>query len=164
MALPPPLTGGPTLGEVGEAGLLQRLWPRLNHDHPDMVVGPGDDGAAWQPPAGQAVVTTTDSMVEGAHFVTPLEADAAVDLGWRLLAVSLSDLAAMGASAGPAFISLSLPPGWPLAWVEAIYQGLAECATRFSAPLAGGNISASSAAVLTSTCLGAVDPGRILRR
>lgn len=162
--MPRPAGGGaPTVAEVGEAGLLERLSPWLTHGE-GLLVGPGDDAAVWQPPPGHAVVSTIDSLVEGVHFVAPLVDNAAIDLGWRLLAVSLSDIAAMGAEAGPAFISLALPPGWPVAWVELLYQGLAECSAQFGAPIAGGNVSAAATAVLTSTCLGSVDPGHVLRR
>lgn len=166
MALPspPPAQRVTTVGEVGEAGLLVRLQPWLDHAAPGLVVGPGDDAAVWQPPLGHAIVTTTDSLVEGTHFLTPLAGNAAVDLGWRLLAVSLSDLAAMGAAAGPAVVALALPPAWPVAWVEALYQGLAECAAQFGAPLSGGNISAAATAVLTCTCVGSLDPSQLLRR
>jgi len=129
-----------------------------------LVTGVGDDAAVWQPPLGQAVVATTDSLCEGVHFTLPLSATAAVDLGWRLLAVSLSDIAAMGAFAGPAFISLALPGTWPVAWVEGLYQGVAECGARYGVAVAGGNISASTGAVLTSVCLGATDVQRVLRR
>ena len=118
----------------------------------------------WQPAPGQAVVATTDSLVEGAHFNAPLSDDDAVALGWRLLAVSLSDIAAMGAAAGPAFISLAVPGGWPLEWLEGLYRGIAECGARFGVPIAGGNISASGTAVLTSFCLGTVAGDRVLRR
>ena len=153
-----------TVGELGELALLERLRPFLALNGAQLVVGSGDDAAVWQPPLGHAIVVTTDSLAEGAHFTVPLDAAAAVDLGWRLLAVSLSDLAAMGARPGPAFISLALPPSWPVAWVEAVYQGLAECAARYDVAIAGGNITASGAAVLTSTCAGSVDPGEVLRR
>ena len=153
-----------TVGDLGEFALLQRLRPVLASDGGAMVVGAGDDAAVWQPPLGQAIVVTTDSLAEGAHFTVPLDAPGAADLGWRLLAVSLSDLAAMGARPGPAFISLALPPSWPVAWVEAMYQGLAECAARFDVDLAGGNITAAPAAVLTSTCVGSVDSQELLRR
>jgi thiamine-monophosphate kinase len=118
----------------------------------------------WQTAPGHAVVATTDSLVEGSHFTVPLSRDDAVDLGWRLLAVSLSDIAAMGAAAGPAFISLAVPGGWPLAWIEGLYRGIAECGARFGVAIAGGNVSASGTAVLTSFCLGTVDRDRVLRR
>jgi thiamine-monophosphate kinase len=162
--MPRPAGGGaPTVAEVGEAGLLERLSPWLSHGQ-GLLVGPGDDAAVWQPPPGRAVVSTTDSLVEGVHFVSPLGGNTAIDLGWRLLAVSLSDIAAMGGEAGPAFISLALPPPWPVAWVELLYQGLAECSAQYRAPIAGGNVSSAGTAVLTSTSLGSVEPGRLLRR
>ena len=153
-----------TVGELGELALLARLHPFLALEGGQVVVGAGDDAAVWQPPLGRAVVVTTDSLAEGVHFTLPLDPARAVDLGWRLLAVSLSDLAAMGARPGPAFISLALPAPWPVAWVEAIYQGLAECAARFEVPIAGGNMTESAAALLTSTCVGSVEPGEALLR
>ncbi|HEY8741289.1 MAG TPA: thiamine-phosphate kinase [Candidatus Dormibacteraeota bacterium] len=161
--LPAP-AGGPTIADVGEAGLLERLLPWLTPSAPGLVVGAGDDATVWQPPLGHAIVTTVDSLVEGVHFAVPLSANTAIDLGWRLLAVSLSDLAAMGASPGPAVIALALPGSWPVAWAEALYQGLAECSAQFEAPIAGGNISASATAVISSTCLGSADPSLLLRR
>lgn len=155
---------GLTVGEVGELGLLARLRPFLAVEGGELVTAAGDDAAVWQPALGHAVVTTTDSLVEGIHFTLPLTATTAVDLGWRLLAVSLSDLAAMGAVAGPAFISLAVPAEWPVAWIEALYQGVAECGAQSAVAVAGGNISASPAAVLTSICLGTVESHRVLRR
>jgi thiamine-monophosphate kinase len=152
------------VADVGETGLLERLRPWLAPDGGDLLAGAGDDAAAWQPPPGHAVVMTTDSLVEGVHFTTPLTAATAADLGWRLMAVSLSDLAAMGATPGPALISLALPGAWPVSWVEALYQGLGECGARWGATLAGGNISASPAAVLASTCLGSAAAAGVLRR
>jgi thiamine-monophosphate kinase len=108
---------------------------------------------------------TTDSLVENVHFRRlDGDADFNADLGWKLLAVSLSDLAAMGASAGPSFLALSFPPDWPVADVEALYRGLDECAQAQQATLAGGNLSGGATAVLTSTCLGEVSPQLALRR
>lgn len=129
-----------------------------------LVVGAGDDAAVWTPGPGRSVVTTTDSLVEEVHFQTPADIEAASAIGWKLLAVSYSDLAAMGASPGPAFVSLSLPPAWRVEWVEAMYRDMYDAVTVLGGGLAGGNVSAASAAVLTSTCLGEVDPRHMLRR
>ena len=129
-----------------------------------LEVGAGDDGALWRPDPDQSVVVTTDSLVEDVHFRTPTDPTAAVDLGWKVLAVSYSDLAAMGAAPGPTFVSLSLPATWEVEWVEAIYKGLAEAVAAYGGGVGGGNITASATAVLTSTCLGQVDAERALRR
>jgi thiamine-monophosphate kinase len=156
---------GPVVGEVGEIDLLQMLEPYLDRDVRGLVVAAGDDGAIWQPRASKAVVVTTDSLVEGVHFHR-LDGDIGfnTDLGWKLLAISLCDLAAMGASAGPSFLALSFPPDWPVADVDALYRGLSECAREHGATLAGGNLSGAPAAVLTSTCLGEVVVDLALRR
>ncbi|MDP9325385.1 MAG: thiamine-phosphate kinase [Candidatus Dormibacteraeota bacterium] len=127
-------------------------------------LGAGDDAALWRSGAQGAVAVTTDSLVEDVHFRRPADTAAAQDLGWKLLAISYSDLAAMGARPGPAFISLSLPGTWEVAWVEALYQGLVELVAAHGGGLAGGNITAAKGAVLTSSCLGEVDASMAMRR
>ena len=156
---------GPVVGDIGELELLRLLQPHLAGVSKRLLVPAGDDGAVWQPAAGRAVVTTTDSLVEDFHFHRA-DGDGGFyrDLGWKLLAVSLSDLAAMGGSPGPGFLAVTLPPDWPVADLEALYQGLADCAARWGVDLAGGNLSGGQAAVLTSVCLGEVVPSRVLRR
>lgn len=160
------MTGpGRLVGDVGEGELLRLLQPYLTADAPRLLVGPGDDAAVWQPQAGHAVVVTTDSLVENVHFrPAPGDDEFNSDLGWKLLAVSLSDLAAMAAAPGPSFLALALTPAWPVGDVEALYRGLAECGRVHGAGLAGGNLSGSATTVLTSTCVGEVDPAAMLRR
>jgi len=155
---------GATVAEAGELVLIEALRPYLAPEGAGLELGAGDDAALWRPPAGANVVVTTDSLVEGVHFRAGAEEAAMADVGWKLLAVSLSDLAAMAATPGPAFLALSLPPSWPVSSVVYLYGGLADCAAAHGAQLAGGNFSAAPAAVLTSTCLGYVDPALALRR
>jgi len=156
---------GPYVAELGELELLRRLQPYLDREAPGLLVGAGDDAAVWRSGGSGDIVVTTDSLVEGVHFhPCPGDSEFYTSLGWKLLAVSLSDLAAMGAEPGPAVVALSLPGGWLAADVESLYQGLAQCAREHGATLAGGNLSGAPAAVLTSTCLGSVAPGRALRR
>jgi thiamine-monophosphate kinase len=153
---------GATLGSAGEEGLLRLIQPFLARaGEGRLSTGPGDDAAVWQPPARSQVVVTTDTLVEGVHF---RPGDPAADLGWKLLAVSLSDLAAMGADPGPAFIAVSLPASWHVGQLLDLYEGLARCADSHGTVLAGGNFSMSPIAVLTSTCLGSVAGGRVLGR
>lgn len=156
---------GPLVSEVGELELLRRLQPYLDHEGQGLALGAGDDAALWNPGSEGDIVLTTDSLVEDVHF-HPCPGDAGFyrSLGWKLLAISLSDLAAMGAEPGPALVALALPGGWRVADVEALYHGLAECAQEHGATLAGGNLSDAAIAVLTSTCLGRVDAGLALRR
>lgn len=156
---------GPRVADLGELELLRRLQPYLDQEAPGLPLGAGDDAAVWHPGGERDVVVTTDSLVEGVHFLPrPGDSEFHTSLGWKLLAVSLSDLAAMGAEPGPALLALTLPGGWLAADVEALYRGLSECAREHGATLAGGNLSDGATAVLTSTCLGHVVPGRALRR
>ena len=160
------MTGaGPVVGDVGEMELLRRFQPYLAAATSRLPLSAGDDAAVWQPTPGKAVVSTIDSLVEDVHFRRcPGDLEFNRDLGWKLLAISLSDVAAMGAVPGPSLVALTLPDDWPVADLDALYQGLSECAARWGADLAGGNLSGGTVAVLTSLCLGEVDPRALLRR
>lgn len=107
----------------------------------------GDD-AAVRP---DGVVVTVDTLVEGVHF----RADASPrDLGFKALAVSVSDVLAMGARPDDAVLSLSLPHG-PGAWVDAFADGLAEACRRYGVDLVGGDTTGSPGPrVITLTLLG----------
>jgi thiamine-monophosphate kinase len=127
-----------TVGDLGEFGLIARLRDHLGPPgDPGLLVGPGDDAAVWR--AGAAVtVATTDTMVAGVHFLP-----ASVrwqDVGWKALAVNVSDIAAMGALPRFALVTLALPPDTPLAGIDALYDGLRECAAAFGVTVAGGDI------------------------
>src|SRR4029078_12598861 len=87
---------GDTVRDLGEFGLIARLLPLLDASGPPALVGAGDDAAAWEQPAA-VVVASADALVEGVHFDLTLTSWA--DLGWKSLAVDLSDLGDMGASA-----------------------------------------------------------------
>lgn len=156
------------MAEVGELGLLEMLRPHLARGAAGapagLELGAGDDAALWRPAPGRSVAVTTDSLVEDVHFHRPTDTAGWSDLGWKLLAVSLSDLAAMAATPGPAFISLSLPGAWQAAWVVTLYEGVAEIAGAYGACVGGGNITAAPSAVLTSTLLGDVEWGAALTR
>ena len=128
-----------------------------------MLLGPGDDAAVWQPPAGRALVLTQDAMVEGVDFhrawTTPLL------LGRRCIAISLSDLAAMGAEPAFCLVTLCAPASTPLADVEALHGGIEAICVEHGCPLLGGDVSAiPGPMVLDVVAGGTVDPERVLRR
>jgi thiamine-monophosphate kinase len=125
----------------------------------DVVLGIGDDAALLAPPAGMLLAVATDTLNIDVHF--PGETPAA-DIGWKSLAVNLSDLAAMGARPAWASLSLSLPHA-DAAWVDAFLDGFLELAARHGVALVGGDTTRGPLSVCV-TIHGFVAPGAALRR
>lgn len=125
-------------------------------------LAPNDDGAVLQLPANQQLVVVTDTLVSGVHFF----ADAnPFDIGWKSLAVNLSDLAAMGAK--PAFYSLaiSLPKNYANhAWLQAFSAGLSALALPLNLPLIGGDTTQSPHLTITITAQGLVEANQFVTR
>lgn len=156
---------GPTLADVGESGVLARILGAAGArgGAAGLLVGPGDDAAVWQPPPGRALVVTQDALVEGIdfhrHWTTPHL------LGRRCIAVSLSDLAAMGARPAFCVVTLCAPADTPLGDVEALHGGIEAIAAEYACPLIGGDVSAiAGPLVIDVVAGGTVDPARVLRR
>jgi thiamine-monophosphate kinase len=144
----------------GEFELIASLARRL--DAASDSLGIGDDAAAWLPTSGKLVVATTDMLVEGIHF--RLDWTSPRDLGWKALAVNLSDLAAMGAMPGRALISVALLPE-QAALVEEMYEGLIELAHVSGTHVVGGDtVRSPGPFVVNVALLGEAEPGRLLRR
>ena len=140
--------------ELGEFALLARLQQRLNlSGGPVVVRGIGDDCAVLRPGDGQDLLVTTDTQEEGVHFRR--DWSAAEDIGWRCLAVNVSDIAAMGGEPLGAVVALSLPETLTVAFVEAMYDGMNALATNCDCPIIGGNICKSAERLsVTITVLG----------
>ncbi|MFC0676937.1 thiamine-phosphate kinase [Lysobacter korlensis] len=119
---------------LAEFELIDRIRSRLAH-RDDVVLGIGDDGAIVQPPAGQQLVIAMDTLNSGVHFphATPVDA-----IGWKALAVNLSDLAAMGAQPAWCTLSLSLPQA-DAAWMDAFLDGFLALARMHDVALIGGD-------------------------
>ena len=142
------------VGELGEFALLDRLRQRLTPDGgPAVVHGIGDDCAVLRPAAGHDLLVTTDTQEEGVHFRRDWSTSA--DIGWRCLAVNVSDIAAMGGEPLGAVVALSLPETLEVAFVEAMYDGISALAADYECPIVGGNISKSTGRLsVTITVLG----------
>lgn len=125
----------------------------------DVVLGIGDDAALLAPPPGQLLAVATDTLNVDVHF--PGET-APADLGWKALAVNLSDLAAMGARPAWATLSLSLPHA-DAGWVDAFADGFLALAARHAVALVGGDTTRGPLSVCV-TVHGFVAPGMALRR
>lgn len=155
---------GPTVGETGEFGLIEiikRIIPWKGDGA--LVVGIGDDTAAWRPTVGALTLATCDIQVEGRHFlrtsISPYQ------LGRRSAAINLSDIGAMGGQPRYALVSLALSKETEVAWVEELYRGLKDEMHRFGAGVIGGNLSAiAGPLVIDISLLGEVSPQALVRR
>ena len=120
---------------------LARVSKRARRSANGVVVGIGDDAAVLRFSSREDVVVTTDSLVEGAHFerawLTPRE------IGWRLAAANLSDIAAMGAEPKYALISLVLPRGVSSKQAVDVQRGAVEHLGRHNTSVVGGNIAST---------------------
>lgn len=123
--------------------------------------GPGDD-ACTLAPSRRPRVLTTDTLVEGTHF---LRAHPPRSLGWKSLAVNLSDVAAMGAIPEAFTLSLALPPDLPLAYLEAFAHGLGAYARMHGVHLAGGDtVRAHGPLMISVSAWGEAAGEHMLRR
>lgn len=144
---------------MGEFELIRRHFAELTPPAEDVALGIGDDAALLRVAPGHELVVTTDALVAGRHF--PL-ATVPADIGWKALAVNLSDLAAMGAEARWFTLALTLPEA-DEAWVRAFAFGLRELALRHRVALVGGDTTRGPLAI-TVTAMGQVPAGQALRR
>lgn len=128
-----------------------------------VVVGVGDDAAVIDPPRGTHLLLTTDGQVEGRHFQR--EWLSPFDLGWRLAAVNLSDIAAMGGSPQWAVLSLNLPDGLDARYVAELERGVRDHLRAWHAHLVGGNVAATERRIVADlTLIGLCERGRAWRR
>ncbi len=146
---------------VTEHELIDRFTRALPTRGEGVVLGPGDDAAVVRPPAGEDLVLTVDAVVEGIHFD---ERFSPADVGWKALAVNLSDLAAMGARPLFALAALALPAHASASTALGMARGLGACARAHRVAVVGGNVSRASEVSLTVTAVGAVPRGRAVLR
>jgi thiamine-monophosphate kinase len=144
---------------MAEFDLIEILRNRFVRARGDVLLGIGDDAALVSVPPGNELVICTDSLVDGVHFP---HGTAAADIGWKSLAVNLSDLAAMGAS--PAWVTLALTlPGADAGFVSNFADGFAELAAQHGVALIGGDTTRGPLSI-TVTAHGLLPAGKALRR
>ena len=141
---------------IGEFEIIARYFTRPTGDG-DVVVGVGDDAAVLAIDGHVAV--TVDTLVAGVHFPDGMAPHL---LGYRLMAVNLSDLAAMGARPRWCTLALTMPSAEEL-WLDGFSRGLYELADRYGVELVGGNLSRGPL-TLTMQLMGTVEPKNLLTR
>jgi len=125
------------------------------------VIGIGDDAAAWLGD-GLIQLATTDTLVEDTHF--DLRLTNWEELGWKALAINLSDIAAMGGIPRYALLSLSLPAHLETEDIARFIQEMMRLADEFGVALIGGNLASAPKVVITMTVIGCSKGKRLLRR
>ena len=144
---------------INEFELIHQIQRQTSVPSQGVRLGIGDDAAVLEIPAGQQLVAATDTLNAGIHF--PVDT-LPYDIGYKCLAVNLSDLAAMGATPHWALLSLSLPEADP-DWLGSFTAGFRSLAQPFGVALVGGDTTRGPLSV-SLTALGLIEPDRQLLR
>jgi thiamine-monophosphate kinase len=146
---------------MGEFELLARIRQRLPAPNPRIRLGSGDDASITVP--GGATATSVDALVDGVHFRRDLATPA--QIGHKALATALSDLAAMGAEAGEAYVVLGIPPDLGEDDCVELLDGMLALAAKTGTDLVGGDLTRADSLFLAITVVGhAADPSRLVSR
>lgn len=151
------------LKEIGEFGFIRRIRRGCVTRPEGVVQGIGDDAAAFRSDGRLLSLVTTDLLVERVHFQR--EAISAYDLGRKSLAVNLSDIAAMGGTAREAFVSIAVPDGCRLAYLEDFFQGMKDLARTYAVNILGGDTTSSKCDLVINVAVyGVVAENEMLTR
>lgn len=139
------------ISDLGEFGLIDRIARFLPAASPDVILGIGDDVAVLMAGGDEYLLATCDIQVEGVHFladkITPYQ------LGRKIVAINVSDIAAMGGNPAWALVSLALPPAKEVSFVDELYQGMHEQIEAAGATIVGGNVSKNDYGVMVDLFL-----------
>lgn len=150
------------LAEIGEFGLIQRIRSSLRAFQQGAVVGLGDDTAAIEISSGDLLLFTSDTLVEDIHFKWNYTSFR--QLGWKALAVNISDIAAMGGNPTYCLVSLGLAKDKETSLIEELYEGLKEVASLSKVGIVGGDLVYSPVFFITISLLGRAKKEEIILR
>ena len=145
-----------SLKEIGEFGFIKKISRGCLIRSDNIIKAIGDDAAAFVTEPGQLTLITTDLLVERIHFLRA--AISGYDLGYKSLAVNLSDIAAMGGTAKEAFISIAIPDDCQLNYLEAIYDGIKNLAVKYDVNVLGGDTTRSKADLIINIVVQGIAP------
>lgn len=147
--------------ELGEFGLIELIAETVGKaSRRDLIVGIGDDTAAWRTDKS-IQLGTTDILIQNVHFT--LDIATWRELGWKALAVNISDIAAMGGTPSFAMVSLGLPPDTEVDSVVELYLGMKEIASKFDVGIVGGNISKAPVVIIDVSLIGKTSDALLTR-
>ncbi len=145
--------------ELGEIGLIDRIIKQFPANKQIVMAGAGEDDCAVidieRAKGGfKYLVVTTDTLQQSTHFppgITPFQ------MGWSVVAVNLSDIAAMGAHPFAITIAMGFPAQIETSFVDELVAGIQECASFYNTVVVGGDLTRSNEIILTGTCFGFTD-------
>ncbi|OGN90050.1 MAG: thiamine-phosphate kinase [Chloroflexi bacterium RBG_13_46_9] len=158
------------LSQIGEFGLINRLNRQIIsatekrwRSSQELIIGIGDDAAVWKPQNPFQIITT-DALIEGVHF--SLKTSTWNELGWKSVAVNLSDIAAMGGIPMYALVSLGLPKDILVENIQSFYEGMLAATKKFEVVVIGGDTVGSPLVVVSVTIIGHAfnEDGKVLTR
>lgn len=150
------------LSSLGEFGFIDRIAAQCGSD-PALLLGIGDDAAAFRVSAGKVLLATSDLLAEGVHF--DLAWSDPFSLGRKSLSVNLSDIAAMGGTPRFALLALAIPKDLPVEFLDAFMSGFLQQAESFGVTLIGGDTSSSKGGLfITVTLFGEQHSDKIVSR
>jgi len=159
-----------TVASIGEENIISianKFFSETIKNMPEVIKGIGDDAAVLTPPSNEFYqLVTIDTVVEGTHF-TPVTSPEKI--GWKAMAVNISDIAAMGGIPDYAVISAAIPKELPIIFLEKLLSGIKSAAEKFNVAVVGGDTVGSDILSITITLFGKVEKGhnccyRISRR
>jgi thiamine-monophosphate kinase len=152
-----------TLGEFGLIRQLDKMIRRADNGSGTVHLGIGDDAAVMSPEKGKDLVATIDNMIEDIHFERSYSDWQSV--GWKAVAINLSDLSAMGAQPRWLLVNLVVTMDMTLRDIQSLYRGMIACGKRFGTRIVGGNTARSDKECsITITALGEVNRNQHLQR
>lgn len=153
----------PHLKEIGEFGFIDRISKGCLIRPDSVLKGIGDDAAAFFTESGRVTLVTTDLLVERVHFIR--EATSGFNLGYKTLAVNLSDIAAMGGTPCSAFVSIGIPEDYTIEYLDDVFAGMKSLASEFDVNILGGDTTRSKSDLIINIALvGSVPESEILYR
>lgn len=148
--------------QLGEAGLIQRIKRKIPVNDPSIVLGIGDDAAIINP-SGRDLLLSTDTIREDIHF--SMKYYSYYDIGWKAVAVSISDIAAMGGLPKYLLLSMAVPDKVLVKDIDKLLDGVADISAKYGVSVVGGNLSRSKQGItVDTTIVGEVSGGRALLR
>ncbi|MEA3504104.1 MAG: thiamine-phosphate kinase [Bacteroidota bacterium] len=152
------------LSQIGEFGIIEKIIePNFRKLLGENQFGIGDDCAIMELDKSLYQIVTTDLLIENTHFTR--DKISAFDLGFKALAVNLSDIASMGGAPVATFLSVGFPADLEVSWVQEFMQGYRDLSEKESVPLLGGDTTKSSSQIVINVAvIGKVEKGKVKKR